>query len=156
MNSRSTLQIYFFFLFPSWVKFSSYARCPGPEKFSKYSLKNDTRAAPQEDFFCSFILHNRLCYMVVSHSMVFLITALYLIDPKNGRNFLACVSDKPLIHNIQKWCELTAFLTVTVNTIIDCYKSNFLFSKENISDKTYLQIQAVISPLFFKITGVRC
>ena len=38
--------------------------------------------------------------------------------------------DKPLIHDIQKRGKLTGFLTVTVNTIIDCYKSNFLFSKQ--------------------------
>ena len=55
-------------------------------------------------------------------------------------NFLTCVPDKPLIHDIQKRGKLTGFLTVTVNTIIDCYKSNFLFSKQNISEKTYLQM----------------
>ena len=43
--------------------------------------------------------------------------------------------------------------TVTVNTIIDCYKSNFLFSKQNVSEKTYLQMISADSGHIFADTG---
>ena len=68
-------------------------------------------------------------------------------------NFLTCVPDKPLIHDIQKRGKLTGFLTVTVNTIIDCYKSNFLFSKQNVSEKTYLQMISANSGHILADTG---
>ena len=68
-------------------------------------------------------------------------------------NFLTCIPDKPLIHDIQKRGKLTGFLTVTVNTIINCYKSNFLFSKQNISEKTYLQMISANSGHILADTG---
>ena len=58
-----------------------------------------------------------------------------------------------VLHNIQKRGKLTGFLTVTVNTIIDCYKSNFLFSKQNVSEKTYLQMISADSGHIFADTG---
>ena len=47
---------------------------------------------------------------------------------KNSFDFLACVLCIPFIHDIQKWCKIIIRWCCTVNTVVDCNETVFLYN----------------------------
>ncbi len=112
-------------------------------KFSCYLIRSfslNSHAINSADYFSGFFINNQWSgFLGLSNSVWWDIACMSVAGRTSGFqysfNFSYLYPDKPLIHDIQKRGKLTGFLTVTVNTIIDCYKSNFLFSKQNVSEK---------------------
>ena len=59
---------------------------------------------------------------------------------KHSFDLLACITDIPFVHDVQKRSELARFLMVTVDTVIDSDKMDLFLPEQDIREESHLKM----------------